>query len=259
MLSLQSKQIKTASDLPTPKMILFDNGKTLTYEPGADSLRATKAIMPYITKNPLGLTAEQINSVVQDVFKELQPLRDAGYEFQEWNIVQMAYGKVGIEFCIDQLTFEHIFWTELSPGMIMPHADELLRFLNKAGIRTGVISDIVFSGKALTERLDSLLPDNQFEFVIASSDYVVRKPGRALFEVALYKAALRPGEIWYCGDSFYKDVIGAHSVGFFPVLYSGNLPATERKEIIESDESTDVSYLKINDWREMIGLLKEMT
>ncbi len=233
-----------------PKMILFDNGSTLTREPDIDSLRATRAIMAHITKNPLGLTAEEINREAQQVFREIQPVREAGFELHEWMLAKLIYGRLGIEFDVGMPEFERIFWTELSAGEITPHADELLEHLNGKGIRTGVISNIIFSGRALRERLDRLLPNNRFEFVIASSEYAVRKPGRSLFEIAAFKAGLPPRDIWYCGDSVRKDVIGAHDAGMTPVLYEG-----AGKKDGAPDAAADFPYLRIADWRELIRLL----
>ena len=233
-----------------PKMILFDNGSTLTWEPEPDPLRGTRAIMPHITKNPLGLSAEEIVTAVQGVFKEIQPVREAGFELHEWMLAKLAYGRLGIEFDIDMAEFERIFWTEMSPGEIAPHADELLDHLNARGVRTGVISNIIFSGSALRERLDRLLPNNRFEFIIASSEYALRKPGRSLFEIAAFKAGLSPQEIWYCGDSVRKDVIGSHSAGMTPVLYEGV------KKNDKPDAVADFPYLRIGDWREMIELMR---
>ena len=237
--------------MTAPKMILFDNGSTLTWEPAPDPLRATRAIMPHVTKNPLGLTAEEILAAVQPVFKEIQPVREAGFELHERMLAKLSYGRLGIEFDVDFPEFERIFWTALSPGEITPHADELLDRLNAKGVRTGVISNIIFSGDGLRARLDRLLPNNRFEFVVASSEYAVRKPGRSLFEIAAFKAGLEPGEIWYCGDSVRKDVIGSHDAGMIPVLYAGvpNLDKTP-------DAAADFPYLRIADWREMIELLR---
>ena len=235
--------------MTVPKMIVFDNGSTLTCEPEPDPLRGTRAILPHITKNPLGLSAEEIVTAVQGVFKEIQPVREAGFELHEWMLAKLAYGRLGIEFDIDIAEFERIFWREMSPGEIAPHADELLDHLNVRGIRTGVISNIIFSGSALRERLDRLLPSNRFEFVVASSEYAVRKPGRSLFEIAAFKAGLSPGEIWYCGDSVRKDVIGSHDAGMTPVLYAG---------VTKKDKAPDAvagfPYLRITDWRELIEL-----
>ena len=233
-----------------PKMILFDNGSTLTWEPEPDPLRGMRAIMPHITKNPLGLSAEELAAAERQVFKEIQPVREAGFELHEWMLAKLTYGRLGIEFDIDMAEFERIFWTAMSPGEIAPHADELLDHLNAKGVRTGVISNIIFSGSALRERLDRLLPNNRFEFIVASSEYAVRKPGRSLFEIAAFKAGLSPREIWYCGDSVRKDVIGSHSAGMTPVLYEGV------KKNDKPDAVADFPYLRIGDWREMIELLR---
>ena len=94
------------------------------------------------------------------------------------------------------------------------------------------------------------MPSNRFEFIIASSEYALRKPGRSLFEIAAYKAGLSPREIWYCGDSVRKDVIGSHSAGMTPVLYEGI-----KKNDGGADAVADFPYLRISDWREMIELL----
>ena len=94
------------------------------------------------------------------------------------------------------------------------------------------------------------MPNNRFEFVIASSEYAIRKPNRSLFEIAVLKAGLCPQEIWYCGNSVRKDVIGAHSAGMIPVLYEGAWGKDEKP-----DAEADFSYLHISDWREMIELL----
>ena len=235
--------------MTVPKMILFDNGSTLTWEPEPDPLRGMRAIMPHITKNPLGLSAEELVAAERQVFKEIQPVREAGFELHEWMLAKLTYGRLGIEFDIDMAEFERIFWTAMSPGEIAPHIGELLDHLNAKGIRTGVISNIIFSGSALRERLDRLLPNNRFEFIVASSEYALRKPGRSLFEIAAFKAGLSPGEIWYCGDSVRKDVIGSHSAGMTPVLYEG----IKKKE---PDAVADFSYLRIGDWRDMIELLR---
>lgn len=63
---------------------------------------------------------------------------------------------------------------------------------------------------------------------MASSEYVIRKPDRMLFETALRKAGLPAEQAWYCGDSIRYDVLGAHRAGIYPVLYEGDVPGEER-------------------------------
>ena len=58
------------------------------------------------------------------------------------------------------------------------------------------------------ERINRLLPKNNFEFIITSSNYIFRKPHKRLFDLALEKAGLRPEEVWYIGAidlPYYED------------------------------------------------------
>ena len=140
----------------------------------------------------------------------------------------------------------------------MPGADSLIRYLNETGIRTGVISNNGWSGDALRDRFDRLLPENRFEFILSSADYMIRKPDRRLFEVALLKADLPPEKVWFCGDSYEKDVVGARSAGIFPVWYEDgrvdHSPANSRQEACAEDPP----LLHITGWMQMIELLKTL-
>ena len=58
------------------------------------------------------------------------------------------------------------------------------------------------------ERINRLLPKNNFEFIITSSNYIFRKPHKRLFDLVLEKAGLRPEEVWYIGAidlPYYED------------------------------------------------------
>lgn len=94
---------------------------------------------------------------------------------------------------------ETVFWDAASAGEAMPGAAEMLACIKAKGIRSAVVSNILWSGEALRKRLDRLLPGNSFEFILASSDYMLRKPQPMLFELALRKAGLTAGEVWFCG------------------------------------------------------------
>lgn len=78
-----------------------------------------------------------------------------------------------------------------------------------------------------------MIPTNHFEFVIASSEYLYRKPNRRIFELALEKAELSASEVWYIGDQYECDIVGARNAGLFPVWYIGaadmRLPEDKRR------------------------------
>lgn len=90
---------------------------------------------------------------------------------------------------------------------------------------------------------------------MTSSDYLVRKPNRLLFEIALQKAGLPADEVWYCGDSPQADIEGAAQVGMTPVWYDND---TGRDDPKRSDVQPPLcAHLHIREWRELIDLLKD--
>ena len=112
------------------------------------------------------------------------------------------------------------------------------------------------SGAALKEQFYRLLPGSRFEFVLASSDYIFRKPHSIMYEIALQKSGLTADKVWYCGDSMENDIYGANSVGMFPVLYEGRTKYETHFLSDQNDrDNPDFEYLRIHDWRELMDIL----
>lgn len=232
-----------------PEMIIFDYGRTLLCEPDWNSDRGNAELMKYIVKNPNNCTLEDIRSEVQKVFGEIESVRKTfGYDISARVGNRLAFEHLGIELSLSPLEHEVIFWAAASKGAIMPYAYEMIDYINQAGIRSAVISNNAWSGEAIKERFDRLLPNNQFEFIISSCDYMIRKPDERLFEIALMKSGLTADKVWYCGDSYTNDVIGANNAGIFPVYYNN----------ANDNVNDDFEYLNIRDWREMIELLENL-
>lgn len=235
-------------ELKKPDMIMFDYHNTLVAEPDWSAESGNKALMKYITRNPRGCTFEDIIAQYHAVFSEISRVRRSlGYEISGVAGSKLVYEGLGIGLSLTDSELEQVFWNAASRGKVLPFASEMLKYLRSAGIRTAVISNNAWSGRALKARLDRLLPENVFEFHISSCDYMVRKPDRRLFEAALSKAGLSADRVWYCGDVFEKDVVGAHGSGIFPVLYGGGKHAA------------DFDYLIISGWRELVSLLKNLS
>ena len=235
--------------LSLPEMILFDRGGTLCYDLDYDPLRATRALLPYAGKNPKNLGAEELYDLYVMAYDATRPARRVDIEIPEWTIMRLACGMCGIELDMDEETFERVFRLDLTPVEMTPHIDELLDYLNAAGFRTGVVSNTKFSGRSLRERQMRLLPRNRFEFYVSSADLAVCKPNKMLFDVALASAELPANKIWYCGDDFRNDVLGAHGAGMFPVLY--DVDGSEARD-------ADFDYLTVSDWRELIEILQNL-
>jgi len=245
--------------LKQPKMIIFDYGHTLLYEPGHNPSNGNKAVYDYISKNPGNVTFEEFDETITRLFAEVKEHRGTYLEIHEHSFLKMAYEYMDIEMSIPIEEVEKKIWYGISKGALIPYADTLLDYLNDKGIRTGVISNICFSGEALKERINRFLPNNKMEFIMASSEYVFTKPCRHMFDIAIQKSGLSSDEIWFCGDSIQCDVYGAHGAGMFPVFYTGETPDDISPAAKSNKGMTiDFDYLEIKDWRNMIEILEKI-
>ena len=236
-------------------MIIFDYGHTLCFEESFDGVRGCEAVMKYTSKNPNNLSAKEISEFFDSIYYDIGKIaRASNIELHNLLSERLMYEYLQIEFSISLTEIEKVFWDNAAPGIVMPHAKEVLTYLKESGIRSGVISNISFSGENLTERINELYPENDFEFVIASSDYLYRKPHPMIFKLALKKANLCAGDVWYCGDSPNFDAEGAHNVGIFPVWYHSEIECDYRDKNL--DVRPEFDHLYIRDWLELIDNLE---
>ena len=152
------------------------------------------------------------------------------------------YESLGIKIALSNSEIDTVFWNAAAPGVPTEGIREFLRYLKNKGIRTGVISNICYAPSVVAEHINRLLPENTFEFIITSSNFIFRKPNKRIFDLALEKAELQPDEVWYIGDQYECDVKGSLNAGLQPVWYIGaiDLPYTE-----------DKSILTVADWNEL--------
>ena len=236
-----------------PKMILFDYGHTLACETGFDFAKGNAELWKYVTKNPNNCTLADVRRVSDLIYGTyIEEVRKAGYEICSQVADKVLYEYLGIEFSLTPLEMESIFWNAVSMGAIMPDADKMLDYINGAGIRSAVISNLVWSGDALTERIGRLLPNNRFEFIMTSSGYFLRKPNRILFDIALQKAQLKADEVWYCGDNLQADVEGSSQAGIYPVWYDNKNKDCSGGHMVQCE------HLHIHEWSEMIDILEKL-
>ena len=65
---------------------------------------------------------------------------------------------------------EWIYWNNATSARPSDNIETLLEYLYENNIKTGIVSNIMLSGKSLKRRIGETLPNNHFDFVIASSD-----------------------------------------------------------------------------------------
>ncbi|MGN1188710.1 MAG: HAD family hydrolase [Lachnospiraceae bacterium] len=236
-----------------PKMILFDYGQTLVNEARFDGVRGTEEVLKYAVENKHRLTASQVQAEAEKINKELgrfDPERRHLFQVEVPNHMFTAYlyESLGIKLSLTASQIDRVFWDAAAPGIPTDGIEEFLEYLYHSGIRTGVISNITYAGKVVEDRINGLLPHNHFEFIIATSEYMYRKPNKRIFELALEKAELKPEEVWYIGDNYECDIVGAGNAGIFPVWYTG---AIDMKQ-----EDRD-NVIKIRHWNELWEMMEK--
>lgn len=239
-----------------PKMIMFDFGGTLMTP--IHEFRGIEGIREVLkhAKDTHGVTAEEIQELADQLQKDLGRAFDYNApmlttEVHQYPFDRYLYEYFNLELELTPYELEKIFWDTADPGVAIPYINELLSYLDEAGIRTGVISNISFSSRLLCDRIRSAIPNHGFEFIVTSSDYVFCKPHPRIFELGLRKAQLSADQVWYCGDNVRCDVVGAHNSGIYPVWYTG--------AVFGIQEAPDVEHLHIKDWRELIAFLRNET
>lgn len=96
-----------------------------------------------------------------------------------------------------------------------PEAEAALVLARAGGLRAAVISN---SNGSVAGILDALGLGRHLDFVIDSSLVGVEKPDPRIFQIALARAGVDPGQAVYVGDLYAVDVLGARSAGMEAIL-----------------------------------------
>ena len=232
-------------------MILFDCGQTLIVEPQFDRDAANRALLRHASPLPAGYTESDFCTYATDLYRSLtDPLHSQYREMSHTAFLRLLFDSLGMTLDVPYEQADLLYWdTATHDSFATPGAAECLAKLQKSGIRIGIISNMCYARSSLQARLARYLPGIEFELLIVSSDYVVRKPDPRIFTVACRKAALDPQEVWYVGDNPNADVVGAAAVGIHPVLYTG-------AHMRSYDRLPDVPFDRIDSLAALTALLE---
>jgi putative hydrolase of the HAD superfamily len=131
---------------------------------------------------------------------------------------------------------------------IFPDVTPTLERLASAGIRRAVISNWVWEAPELLHELDLAA---WFEALVISARVGYNKPHPGIFEAALARTGVAPGDALHVGDSFRNDVLGARALGIGAVLIARGVPPGGRPSDVPADDPVPV----IADLGGLLGLL----
>lgn len=229
-----------------PKMILFDvggtlfeGGKFLLYN-GLDKLRLT-AQNPDVTDTDTLVSLWE--EYLDDVNNSLKSKSGTTLDMPLSAVIRYMTMNTGLKFSLSMPEQEEIFDRFNSERKVIEGVSELLGTINSLGIRSAVISNNAMSGDGLKLAVNHWIKDNYFEFFLTSSDLLLCKPDKRIFEAAAGYAGLETVDCWYCGDGFIPDVYGSFNSSMTPVLIdvSSDMPLEMRKD-------SRGEYMAVNCW-----------
>ena len=128
---------------------------------------------------------------------------------------------------------EVYFKARMSRQRVLPGALDLLRALAHRGVKTGLVSNCVFSPEAVDGYLASRRLRGLFDVVVTSSQVGWRKPRPEPFQAAVGRLGLTPGDCAFVGDDWDADVGGALGAGLSALWFWGQHPSLETVPVDE--------------------------
>jgi HAD superfamily hydrolase (TIGR01509 family) len=200
------------------RAVLFDVGGTLTHPDWArlSQLAAREAVGEF--------TATELERAFKGGLKEVDACIKRGETppvdttRRHWTFRRMYGGLgVGAEACerlcapLDRAHDERHLWCGVDP-----QAPRVLAAIRGAGLRAAVISN---TEDGRLEELMALIDlVEHFDFLIDSFVVGGRKPDASIFQLALSRLGVEPGEAAFVGDSYAHDALAALAVGMSAIL-----------------------------------------
>ena len=229
-----------------PKAIVFDYGDTLLKIEYFRPVDGTREVLKY-ANNPKNVTAEEVQGFADEVLNDIGAFEvSAIMQIDGKALTRLIHSVHGVSFDKSFGELDAIFLDAAQGTSLMPGLADLLEYLQEQGIRLAVLSNTGFCENSHRIQLRKYDIEKYFEFFMATSDYLIRKPDKRIFDVALAKLELDSDDVWYVGNKFEFDVQGAHDANMFPVWIN-----------VEDEEPHDsIEHLSVGSYNELLEVLK---
>jgi HAD superfamily hydrolase (TIGR01509 family) len=168
---------------------------------------------------PRLLEVNKFGPTFYEYLKDILDRRDDYSEIALTESCAMIFERMGMQIndgIIEK--FIDIYYQPITDQItLIPGAVEILDKLKNAGLIIGLVSNSIFPEKYHLGEMEQFGLLKYFDFTIFSSGVGVRKPGRAIFDIALRKAGVKASRAIFVGDRFDADIIGAKNAGIVSV------------------------------------------
>jgi putative hydrolase of the HAD superfamily len=233
-----------------PRGFLIDFGDILVEELRENRGAGVRWLFEQASHVPGDVTLERVLEREKRVRRGVDAKRIPGELEVSWTqLMRLTFEPLGVRFRAPLAELELDAWRRVVTTRPLPGARDALAELRSAGCAIGVVSNATFSAAAIRADLAQHGLDAHLAFVIASSDYGVRKPSALLFEAAAARLGVDARDIWFVGDRMERDVAGANGAGMTAVWFR----AIERTDAPREGASPD---LIARSWSELVAFAR---
>ncbi|MEM7127528.1 MAG: HAD family hydrolase [Chloroflexota bacterium] len=203
-----------------PDAILFDLHNTIVRRVTFDTEMGIRAILK-LAKKPSTISIDEVLGRYTMLDNRLSPVwKSSAVWSMEQQFHRLLFDGLDVSFDATPDKLEQCFFEAATAFERIEGIQNCLPTLRSRGIRLGVVSNEIFSGKILRSALERLEIATPFEFVVSSADYGIGKPHPLIFETAVAKLGTKSTATWFVGDNLKADIAGANEAGLFSVWYN---------------------------------------
>lgn len=169
-------------------------------------------------------------------------------EFKMIDYIRLLKDMFNLEFTISLEEVELLFCLNSCKMKFVEDIETILKYFKEKQYPIILLSNTSYSKNVIKTILSDL--NKYFDDIIVSSDYPLRKPNEDIFNIGITKLNvnnhIEKNNIYYIGNDYNIDIIGAYNVGINPIWFN------ENDNKINNLKS--VKYLEITDFVDLITM-----
>lgn len=165
-------------------------------------------------------------------------------EFKMIDYIRLIKDIFNIKFTISLEEVELLFCLNSCKTKYVEKVEQVLKYFKEKNYPIILLSNTSYSKNTIKSILGEL--NKYFDDIIVSSDYPLRKPNEDIFNVGIAKLCLDKENIFYIGNDYNVDIIGAYNAGINPIWFNENN--------IKINKNNQIKYLEIHNYLDLISV-----
>lgn len=126
-----------------------------------------------------------------------------------------------VDYPLEEIIFNCAI--EMNATELFPDTISTLNQLKLLNVPIFLLSNSIFKKNVMNKFINQFDLEKYFNNTHFSADYKIRKPHNDFFKIVfddikVYDSSIQMEEVYFVGDNFEVDVLGAESFGFIPVF-----------------------------------------